>query len=95
VLFIHKRSRTLILDDLIQIGRLYNGPFREVLIRIGGVVDPGGVPTAIRMSFTDRSRARRSLERLLAWDFDKLIIAHGPCKQEGAKRFVEDVFDWL
>ncbi len=95
VMFFHKRSRTLILDDLIQIGSLYKGPLRNTLIRIGGVADPGGVPTAIRMSFTDRSRARRSLERLLAWDFDKLIIAHGPCKQEGAKRFVKDIFDWL
>jgi hypothetical protein len=95
VLFYHKRSRTLILDDLIQIGSLYKGPLSNTLIRIGGVAEPGGVPTALRMSFTDRSRARRSLERLLALDFDKLIIAHGPCKQEGAKKFVEDVFDWL
>jgi hypothetical protein len=95
VMFFHKRSRTLIMDDLIQIGSLYKGPFRSALIKIGGVAEPGGVPNAVRMMFTDRSRARQSLERLLAWDFDKLIIAHGPCKQEGAKRFVQELFDWL
>ena len=65
-MFFHKRSRTLILDDLIQIGSLYKGPLRDVLIRMGRVADPWGVPIAIRMTFTDRSQARRSLERLLA-----------------------------
>jgi hypothetical protein len=97
VLFLHKESRTVILDDLIQNHAAVRGhPLRNALFRLGGVAYPhGGVPLDIRLSFTDRNLARRSLERLLAWDFDKLIIAHGPCVEKDAKPFVERAFRWL
>ena len=53
------------------------------------------MPHDIRMTFTNRNLARRSLERLLSWDFDKLIIAHGPCIEKDAKGFVHEAFHWL
>jgi predicted metallo-beta-lactamase superfamily hydrolase len=55
----------------------------------------GGVPLDIRLSFTNRELARRSLEKLLSWDFDKLVIAHGVCVEKDAKPFVERAFRWL
>ena len=39
--------------------------------------------------------ARESLEKLLSWDFDKLIIAHGICIEKDAKPFVERAFRWF
>jgi hypothetical protein len=97
VLFFHKQSRTVILDDLIQIHPMLKGkPFRNALLKIGGVASPdGGVPLDIRLSFTNRDRARQSLEKLLSWDFDKLVIAHGVCIEKDAKPFVERTFRWL
>lgn len=97
VIFFHKASRTVILDDLIQVHPIVKGkPLRNALSRLGGVAAPnGGVPLDIRLSFTNRRLARRSLERLLSWDFDKLIIAHGPCIEKDAKDFVEEAFWWL
>jgi hypothetical protein len=97
VLFFHKRSQTVILDDLIQIHLpAKTKPLRNALFRLAGVASPhGGVPLDIRMSFTERSLARRSLEKLLSWDFDKLIIAHGPCIEKDAKPIVEGAFRWL
>jgi hypothetical protein len=97
VLFFHKQSRTLILDDLIQIHPLITGHiFRNALFRLAGVASPhGGVPLDIRLVFTHRKRARQSLEKLLSWDFDKLIIAHGPCIPNDAKVFVMRAFHWL
>ncbi len=97
VVFFHKRSRTVILDDLIQVHPILEGrPFRNVLIRLGGVAYPhGGVGLDIRLSFVHRNLARQSLQRLLSWDFDRLIIAHGPCIEKDAKRFVERAFRWL
>jgi hypothetical protein len=97
VLFFHKQSRTLILDDLIQIHPIVRGkPLRNALIRAEGVTAPhGGVGLEIRLSFTNRDLARQSLEKLLSWDFDRLIIAHGPCIERDAKPFVERAFAWL
>ncbi|HEY1728322.1 MAG TPA: DUF4336 domain-containing protein [Candidatus Baltobacteraceae bacterium] len=54
-----------------------------------------GVPLDARLSFTRRDLARQSLSRILAWDFDKLIIAHGKCLDRDAKPFVERAFSWL
>ncbi len=97
VLFLHRASRTLILDDLIQVHpRVKGKPLRNALFKLEGVTSPrGGVALDIRLSFTHRDLARRSLEKLLSWDFDKLIIAHGDCIEEDAKPFVEHAFHWL
>ena len=97
VLFFHKRSRTVILDDLIQIHPMVKGrPFRNALLKLSGVASPhGGVPLDGRLSFTNRDLARQSLEKLLSWDFDKLVIAHGVCVEKDAKPFVERAFRWL
>lgn len=97
VVFFHKQSRTLIVDDLIQVHPILIGsPLRNVLIRMGGVAYPhGGVPLDIRLTFTHRNLARHSLQKLLFWDFDRLIIAHGPCIEKNARVFVERAFHWL
>jgi len=55
----------------------------------------GGVPLDARLSFTDRKLGREVLARLLSWDFDKLIVAHGSCIEHDAKAFVENAFRWL
>jgi hypothetical protein len=97
ILFLHRESRTLILDDLIQTHQLQKGrPFHNLLLRLSDAIYPhGGVGIDIRLSFTHRNLARQSLEKLLSWDFDKLIIAHGPCLDKGAVPFVERAFRWL
>jgi hypothetical protein len=97
VLFFHKASRTVILDDFIQVHPVVRGkPLLNALIKLGGVASPqGGAGRDIRLSFTNRKLARRSLDKLLSWDFDKLIIAHGACIEKDAKPFVEQAFHWL
>ena len=97
VIFFHRQSGTVILDDLIQIHPIVKGKaLRNALFKLEGVGHPhGGVPLDIRLSFTNRNLARRSLEKLLSWDFDKLIIAHGECIEKHAKEFVERAFRWL
>ena len=92
-----KTSRTVILGDFIQNRRIMKGkPLLNALLRLAGVAYPNGsVPFDIRLSITNRNLARRSLEKLLSWDFDKLIIAHGVCIEKDAKPFVARAFRWL
>jgi hypothetical protein len=93
--FLHKRSHTLIMTDFIQNypSQSHHG-FVALLLRLESVLD-GGVPRDIQFSFLNRKRARASLAKLLAWDFDKLIVAHGECVEHDARRFVERAFRWL
>src|SRR5579872_2293370 len=97
ILFFHRESRTVILDDLIQNHPIVEGQgLRNALFKLAGVAYPhGGVPIDVRLSFINRDLARRSLETLLSWDFDKLIIGHGVCVGKEAKPIVQRAFRWL
>lgn len=93
--FFHPASRTLIFTDFIQ---NYSGSgaglLTRLLLRFAGIYG-GGVPLDIRMTFVRRMQARESLGKLLSWDFDKLVIAHGNCISHDAKDFVVRAFRWL
>jgi hypothetical protein len=95
--FFHKKSRTVVMADFIQNHLPVPGrPLRNALLKLAGVACPhGGVPVDIKLSFTDRRLGRQSLTKLLSWDFDKLIIAHGACIENNAKEFVEQAFRWM
>jgi hypothetical protein len=97
VFFFHRKSRTVIVDDMIQIHPMEKGkPFLNFLIKLVGAGNSRAVVAlGIRMTFTNRKLARQSFKKLMSWDFDKLIIAHGPCIQKDAKASVEMAFRWL
>ena len=97
VIFLHKETRTVIMGDLIQIHPMVKGKsLRNAIFKLEGVAFPrGGVGFDIKLTFTNRNLARQSLEKLLSWDFDKLIIAHGNCIENDAKLFIEKSFQWL
>ena len=69
VCFLHKRSRTLIVGDLIQVHDLRLGQFfANALKRAVGVAAPdGGTSADIRASFWNRKALRASVQRLLDW----------------------------
>lgn len=94
--FLHKPSRTLIFTDFIQQYAVQPGkPLLNVFTKLAGLRD-GGVPPDIRLSFAGHKReGRQSLEKLLAWDFDGFIPAHGDCIEHDAKPFVRNAFAWL
>lgn len=97
VFFFHAASRTLLVEDLIQVHERRPGhPLRNALIALGGVAAPrGGVARDIRLTFRDRAAARRSIRRILEWDFDQLVVAHGPVITRAGRRRVEEAFSWL
>ncbi len=97
VVFFHRSSKTLILTDLIQnhdpSGE--NWFWRIVKQAVGVLAPNGGVPRDLRLTITDRSEARKSLQRMLDWDFEKVIIGHGICFETDAKDRVRSAFGWL
>jgi hypothetical protein len=97
VLFFHSSTHTVILDDLVMRNPIMKGKtLTNLIFKLGGTQYPeGGVPVDMKMAFLDRSLARQSLERLLSWDFDQLIIAHGVCIESGARQYIKRAFRWL
>ncbi|MBE7385797.1 MAG: DUF4336 domain-containing protein [Leptolyngbya sp. SIO1E4] len=96
VIFYHRRSGTLILTDLIQ----RHDPAEEswfwrfVKRTVGVLGSSGGTAKDLRSTFGDLDAARASVEALLRWDFDRVVIAHGMCITEDAHHTVEKAFDW-
>jgi len=95
--FLHKESKTLIVTDLIQ----RHDPEKEsafwrIVKDWTGVLFPnGGVARDIRFNFRDRQAALESYHRIMGWEFDRMIIAHGACIESGAKEYFKTAFEWL
>jgi hypothetical protein len=95
--FFHRASRTAIFADLIQsLPRDSVKGWRGVLARLGGIVEPNsGAPGDWRASFLGRKAARAALARVLAWDIERVVIAHGAPVQRDGEAFVRRAFAWL
>jgi len=95
--FFHRASKTAIFADLIQNFRpgWFKG-WRGVLARLAGIVAPDyGAPRDWRASFLRRRTARDSLNRILDWPIEKVLIAHGDCANKDGAGFVRRAFSWL
>jgi hypothetical protein len=95
VTFFHRASRTLILCDLaFNFGPSAATSTRWLMkaLRSYGRLGPSTLdPWLIR----DRAAARESLERILAWDFDRVIVAHGDVLERGGHPTLRDGYGWL
>jgi len=81
VAMFHRASRTLVLVDLIE-------NFTDATPNTGGALkfwfkyvlrmwnNPRPAPE-YRMGWNDRRAAANSLRRILAWDFDRIVLSHG------------------
>lgn len=95
VVFFHRDSRTLIMCDLaFNVGPRAAAPTRLLmkLLRSYGRFGPSTLdPWLIR----DRQAARQSLERILAWDFDRVVVAHGDVLESGGRDALRRGYSWL
>ena len=97
VIFLHKDSGTLIVTDLIQKHeRSGESWFWRLVKRLVGVLgEQGGTSLDIKLTVHDKRAMKQSIETVLDWDFDNLILAHVHCIQGGAKQAVRRAFEWL
>jgi hypothetical protein len=97
VVFFHHVSRTVLFADAIQnFPRDWFTGWRGVVCRHGGIVAPDpGMPKDWRASFLDRRAARRALDRILAWQIERVLIAHGDLPAGDGAGFVRCAFAWL
>lgn len=98
VVFYHKSSRTAIFTDLIQRFPAEKARgFKGYLLKLDGLVgEKGSTPRDYRVTFLfGKKKARNAKEKILAWDMERLIIAHGMCASDGAASIVERALSWV
>jgi hypothetical protein len=95
VVFLNRRSRTLILTDLaFNLGS--DMPLlSRVLLRINGCYDCFAASRLLRSTIRDRAAVRAAIDRILAWDFDRIVLSHGRNVQTGGKELLRDAYRFL
>jgi hypothetical protein len=95
VVFFHRASRTLILCDLAFNFRESAHWLTRLLmraVRSYGYFGPSKLdPLLIR----DRTAARESMRRILAWDFEQVVVAHGDVVLRGGREQLRQGYAWL
>lgn len=96
VALFHSPSRTLILVDLIEnIGDRTEGVdwvlrfWWKVIMRMWNKPRPA---PEYQFGWGDRATVRRCLERILEWDFTRVILAHGDLLEHDARHIVEEAW---
>jgi len=84
VVLFHRPSRTLVITDLCF--NIQRSPYRRsrAFFRANGMWQRFGPSRIIRaLAVSDRAALRRSLEQLLAWDFERIVPGHGDVVEHG------------
>lgn len=55
----------------------------------------GAFSRVLRPTYTDRKAARRSMDAILARDFDRIILAHGAVIDSGGQDALRGAYAWL
>ncbi|MEL0028700.1 MAG: DUF4336 domain-containing protein [Perlucidibaca sp.] len=91
----HRASRTLISADLVEnFHHCKHAPTR-LYLRLNGALGLVTWPRLMRPLYYRRGLARASVDRILAWPFERAVIAHGEIIREQAREAVRTGMAWL
>jgi len=95
VVFCHRPSRTLIVADLLESTHPDDAWLLRLFGHLGGDFEHPTLTRDQRLLVRDRAAARASVQKILAWDFDRIILAHGRLIEQDGKRVFRDGMRWL
>ncbi|MGH7924778.1 MAG: DUF4336 domain-containing protein [Candidatus Binatus sp.] len=97
VVFFHRGSRTAIVTDLVQRFDPATLPgWRRTVMTLDGMVGANGsTPREWRLSFWNRAAARRAKRKILDWNPERVIIAHGEWIRENGRDVLERALAWM
>jgi hypothetical protein len=91
VAFFHRASRTLILVDLVENftpATPGTNLFSRTVFRALGMWNRPRPAPEYRLAWRDKARVREGMERILAWDFERVILSHGDIITRDARQIV-------
>jgi hypothetical protein len=84
VALFHRPSRTLVITDLCFNIQRSSSRAARAFFRANGMWRRFGPSRLIRLlAVSDRAALRRSLERVLEWDFERIVPGHGDVIEQG------------
>jgi hypothetical protein len=93
IVFCHRASRTLLLTDLCFNVRHSDSLATRLFMRLNGAYGRFGPSRLARfLVFQDRRAVRASVDRILALDFDRVVVPHGEIVESGGAQALRDAF---
>jgi hypothetical protein len=93
--FLHEASRSLVVTELVfNLHEVDNFGMR-LFLRLGGAWKRMAQSRAWRMLVKDRPAAARSALDILAWDFERVVVAHGDVIEEDARERMRQALGWM
>lgn len=94
--FFHRRSRTLVLADLIENFEPHKlSLLMRMLTWLGGVQHPDGqMPRDMRLTFA-KPQLKAAVETMIGWGPERIILAHGRWYDKNGATELHRAFRWL
>lgn len=94
VVFFHRRTRTLVCADFIFNLARHPSRLTRVVTLLMGHKEPGATLLE-RVLIRDRKRAREEVDRIQAWNPERIVLAHGDVIDRGGSDVVRNAYRWL
>jgi hypothetical protein len=94
VVFFHRPSRTMICADAVFNLGAHPFPLTRVVARLMGARAPGATLFE-RVLIRNRAAAREQVNRMLAWNAERIILAHGDIIPSGGSEILRRAYAWL
>lgn len=92
IAFLHIASGTLILTDMVTNLTHLGWTPGAILLRWSGGWEGFRPCRPIWLMIRDRTLAREQMNRILAWDFDRIVMSHGEILDRGGKAALASAF---
>ncbi|HSN72505.1 MAG TPA: DUF4336 domain-containing protein [Steroidobacteraceae bacterium] len=95
VVFFDRTSRTLLVTDLCQHITAQQPRAVRWVARLLGVDRGLAMSRTLRFMLRDRAAFRATRDRILAWDFDRVILAHDTVVEVDGRRAFREAFEFV
>ncbi len=94
VVFFHNKTKTLITADaLLNLSPQPSRATRVVAFLMGNTAPGKGYLE--HLAVRDRRAARAEVERMLAWEIERIVLAHGGLVERDGRRVLREAYAWL
>lgn len=94
-LFLHRPSRTLLVTDLAFHIRQSPSWLTRTYLKLCRTYGKLAPTLLLKSMVKDRAALRASMDAVLGWDFERVVVCHGEVLERGGREALRDGFTWL
>ncbi|WP_297476714.1 DUF4336 domain-containing protein [uncultured Photobacterium sp.] len=95
IAFCDPQSKTLIVGDALAWMVDSHHPLTFALSVINGCYFKPAMPLYWRITFRNHTQLRQSIQEILTWPFERIILSHGRVIDNNAKAYFSAAFQWV